>query len=334
MHAMTVCGVFAIAGILVLELSVLPPAGSLSAYTTDHENLQNIPLLQGSRNSTPEGPVGEGGVAVVDGSVLRAIGGPSDDGEEVLPENGAISVYIVKEGDSLSEIADMFGVSMNTIVWANDLGEKKIITPGQKLVILPVSGVRYTIKKGDTLSSIAKAFKGDENEIKQYNDIYNDNALVVGETIVIPGGDMTRDHAPKSSTQPSQTSPAPSRPAPSSQPTYAGFYRHPIPSAVKTQGIHGYNAIDLAAPVGTPIMATAGGTVIISRQNGWNGGYGNYVVIRHSNGTQSLYAHNSRNAVGVGQTVVQGQVIAYIGSTGNSTGPHVHFEIRGASNPF
>ena len=91
--------------------------------------------------------------------------------------------------------------------------------------------------------------------------------------------------------------------------------------------------MDLAAPTGTPILASAIGEVIISR-TGWNGGYGNYVVIAHSNGTQTVYAHNSSNIVYAGQTVVQGQVIGYVGSTGRSTGAHLHFEVRGAKNPF
>ena len=74
--------------------------------------------------------------------------------------------------------------------------------------------------------------------------------------------------------------------------------------------------------------------MIISREGGWNGGYGNYIVIKHGNGTQTLYAHNSRNVVKEGQTVTRGQLIGYVGSTGKSTGSHVHFEIRGAKNPF
>jgi murein DD-endopeptidase MepM/ murein hydrolase activator NlpD len=104
---------------------------------------------------------------------------------------------------------------------------------------------------------------------------------------------------------------------------------------VRTQGVHGYNAVDLGAAVGTPFMASAAGEVIVARATGWNGGYGQYVVIRHDNGTQTLYSHASGIVVGVGQRVVQGQVIGYVGSTGRSTGPHLHFEIRGGPrNPF
>jgi murein DD-endopeptidase MepM/ murein hydrolase activator NlpD len=113
-----------------------------------------------------------------------------------------------------------------------------------------------------------------------------------------------------------------------------GWLSYPAPGAVKTQGIHGYNAVDLAASVGTPIRAAAAGEVIVSKNSGWNGGYGQYIVIRHSNGAQTLYGHLSANSVGVGAYVSQGEVIGLMGNTGKSTGPHLHFEVRGATNPF
>jgi murein DD-endopeptidase MepM/ murein hydrolase activator NlpD len=108
-----------------------------------------------------------------------------------------------------------------------------------------------------------------------------------------------------------------------------------MPGAIITQGLHGWNGIDLGAARGTPIHAAAGGTVIVARSGGaWNGGYGNYVVITHSNGTQTLYGHMKSVIVSPGQGVSAGQVIGYEGSTGASTGPHLHFEVRGAANPF
>jgi murein DD-endopeptidase MepM/ murein hydrolase activator NlpD len=103
---------------------------------------------------------------------------------------------------------------------------------------------------------------------------------------------------------------------------------------VRTQGIHGYNGVDLAAGVGTPILAAAGGEVIVAKGSGWNGGYGNYVVIKHPNGTQTLYAHMSSTAISSGAQVSGGEVIGYVGNTGRSTGSHLHFEVRGAKNPF
>jgi murein DD-endopeptidase MepM/ murein hydrolase activator NlpD len=115
----------------------------------------------------------------------------------------------------------------------------------------------------------------------------------------------------------------------------AGYYMAPLAHYIETQGIHGYNGVDLAAPVGTPIMASAAGEVIVAKASGYNGGYGGYVVIQHSNGSQTLYAHQSRVGVSVGESVSQGEVIGYVGSTGRSTGAHLHFEIRnGVRNPF
>jgi murein DD-endopeptidase MepM/ murein hydrolase activator NlpD len=113
----------------------------------------------------------------------------------------------------------------------------------------------------------------------------------------------------------------------------AGFI-HPVPGAVRTQGIHGNNGVDFAAGHGTTIRAAAAGEVIVSKSSGWNGGYGQYVVIRHNNGTQTLYAHFSENYVGVGAYVAQGEAIGAMGNTGRSTGTHLHFEVRGARNPF
>jgi murein DD-endopeptidase MepM/ murein hydrolase activator NlpD len=94
------------------------------------------------------------------------------------------------------------------------------------------------------------------------------------------------------------------------------------------------NGIDLANSCGLPVAASAHGKVLIARTSGWNGGYGKYVVLAHSNGTQTLYAHLASIVVTPGQEIPRGVPIGSIGSTGNSTGCHVHFEIRGAKNPF
>ena len=114
-----------------------------------------------------------------------------------------------------------------------------------------------------------------------------------------------------------------------------GYFIEPLAAGIyhKTQGLHGHNAVDLGAPKGTPIMAAASGEVIISRM-GWNGGYGNYIVIQHNNNTQTVYGHASKLLVSEGDMVKQGEIIALLGSTGESTGPHLHVEVRGGKNPF
>ena len=294
------------------------------AAVIQYNNSQKMTILEATKTANPS--TGGGEVLIVaDGTALEAPEDPSS-GEVFQPNNGQISVYIVREGDTLSQIANMFEVSVNTIKWANNL-EKNVISEGQTLVVLPVSGVRHTIKSGDTVASIAKKYAADEKEIIQFNDLSGSNPkLMAGAVVIVPDAII-----PTSS--PSSSGSAGGGKL-SNLPAYEGYYTKPVPGARKTQGIHGYNGVDFGSPIGTPVLAAASGKVIISKNSGWNGGYGNYVTISHSNGTQTLYAHLSRNAVVQNTDIEKGQVIGYVGSTGKSTGPHLHFEVRGAKNPF
>jgi LysM repeat protein len=300
---------------------------SRTPEVVEPKNSQTMSLLEGRANTNTT-PSKTPRLAIVDGSALSSEG---DGGESFVDVGksgtGQISVYIVRKGDTLPAIAKMFGVSTNTIVWANDLKGSKIVE-GQELVILPISGVRHTVKKGDTLKSIATKYKADMNDVLAYNDITVDTKLVPGSIIIVPDGEISASSS--SSTSSSGTK----NPSISNVPSYAGYYMRPISGGRKTQGIHGHNGVDLASSMGTPIMAAAKGTVIVSKTGGYNGGYGTYVVISHPNGTQTLYGHLSSNNVGVGQSVEQGQVIGGMGNSGKSTGVHLHFEVRGAKNPF
>lgn len=242
--------------------------------------------------------------------------------------NTQISLYVVRSGDTVSGIAKMFNVSVNTIMWANDISKAKGLQVGQNLIILPVTGITYTVKKGDTIKKIVSTYKADLNEVLSYNDISLDSTLVAGQTILIPDAEI------KIST-PTKIVYGNNPAHDTGGPNLVGYYIRPIDGGKKSQGLHGYNGIDLAGvPVGTPIHAAAAGKVIASMSSGYNGGYGHYVIISHGNGTQTLYGHMSRNDVSVGQYVEQGQTIGALGNTGKSTGPHIHFEIRGAKNPF
>jgi LysM repeat protein len=285
----------------------------------------DVPLLAANPHPNPVGARGGADIVVDDGALISSGPVGKDDVTTLGLTTSEISVYTVREGDTVSMIAEMFGVTTNTILWANDLPSARAIQPGDSLVILPIPGVQYKIKRGDTIATIARTFSGDPAEILAYNQL-QENELQAGVTIIIPGGTVPQ---PVRATSPTRTAAASSGSAAGS----AGF-THPLPGSLRTQGIHGFNAVDLAAPVGTPIRAAAGGEVIVSKMGGWNGGYGNYIVIRHPSGTQTLYAHNSENAVSVGQTVARGEVIGYVGNTGRSTGSHLHFEVRGAKNPF
>jgi LysM repeat protein len=294
---------------------------------TSNANAQIVPLLKAVLHTDPSSPRGGGDIVVENGALV-----PSGDASEKKTEsnirtgNGEINVYVVREGDTLSQIAEMFNVSAKTVLWANNVNDPTKIRPGDALVILPITGVRHVVKSGDTLASIAKKYNGDVGDILSYNQLASAASIQVGDTVVVPDGTMAAP-APIKKGSPVQTTGG------TSIASGAGF-THPLPGSVRTQGIHGYNGVDLAAAAGTPILAAAGGTVIISKSSGWNGGYGNYVVIKHPNGTQTLYAHNNSNAVVSGATVQAGQVVGYVGSTGRSTGSHLHFEVRGAKNPF
>ncbi len=294
-------------------------------------NSQTMPLLQAPQSSNPADSMAVGGAVInfVDDSAILPVVGPMGSIADVdTYKLDQITTYTVHKGDSISEIADMFGVSANTIYWANNLKRGGIIKTGDVLVILPVTGIQYEIKKGDTIKSLAKKFKSDAEEIIAFNNLPVDGSFSIGETIIIPDAEITVSSVSSGSSGSS------ARLRGSGGPEMLDYYARPINGGRKSQGLHGYNGVDLADSCGTPVFASAAGTVIIARSSGWNGGYGKYVVISHPNGTQTLYAHFSDVKVVVGQYAPQGLYIGNIGNTGNSTGCHVHFEIRGAKNPF
>ncbi len=297
-------------------------------------NSQNIPLPEAAVNSDPNPHKYDDNTPLLsyDNALYAEIGPQGTVSDVENRVSSEISLYTVRQGDTLSKVADMFDVSENTIMWANELGKNSVLKEGDMLVILPISGIRYTVKNGDTLKGIVLKYKSNLEEVLQYNDLTLSSTLVIGDTIVIPDAEPTNLFLPKIA----QTRKIVTNKAHDTNGTYyPGFYIRPISGGVKSQNLHGYNAIDLAAPVGTVIRASASGKVISSISNGnWNGGYGNYVIISHSNGSQTLYAHNQKNFVRIGDYVEQGEMIAKIGMTGKTTGPHVHFEIRGAKNAF
>jgi LysM repeat protein len=295
--------------------------GSSDESQTITKNIQNMSLLVAVATPPTDGKSNH--VPVVEKDALVSDLGPSGSTVDSLaykPTSDQISIYVVRPGDTISQIAEMFDVTVNTIKWGNDL-PSNTLTVGQTLIILPISGVQHVVIKGDTLASVAKKYKGDADEIADYNNLQKDEPLAVGSTIIIPDGEVSAPPSVIGSFI-------------SGLKEFIGYYLRPIIGGRKTQGIHGHNGVDLAAPIGTPILAAADGDVIISRFGGWNGGYGNYIVIRHGNGTQTLYAHASAINVSSGDFVKQGNVIGAVGNSGKSTGPHLHFEIRGAKNPF
>ncbi len=243
-----------------------------------------------------------------------------------------IDVYVVRKGDSVAAIADMFGITADTVYSANDLPKGSKVKEGDILIILPFSGVEYTVKKGDTLKGIANKFKVPSGDILGFNDI-NGSKITVGQKLMIPGGEIQTEvkKVAKKTTGKSSGGSIPLYVENTSTNTN-GYFIKPIPCRL-TQGRHDRYAVDMGCRTsGTPIHAAAEGEVIFAKV-GWNGAFGNLVIIRHPNGTQTFYAHQSKIAVSKGDHVNQGDVIGYVGNTGRSTGPHLHFEVRGAKNP-
>jgi len=242
-----------------------------------------------------------------------------------------ITYYTVKVGDTLSGLAKSFGVSINTIIWQNGLSAKSVIRPGDKLTILPVSGTLHKVKSGDSLSKIAKLYKADANAIANFNNLKGDR-VVIGQSLIIPGGQQPATVA----SQVSQT--ISKNLKPKVQQVFSNVkktIKDNVGSGTMTWPTVGHritqyyslrhNGLDIANKVGTPIYAAAGGKVEIAA-TGWNGGYGNTVLINHGK-LKTRYGHFSRLYVKAGQTVEKGQVIGEMGSTGRSTGSHLHFEV-------
>lgn len=237
-----------------------------------------------------------------------------------------IEDYKVKSGDTLSSIAQEKGISTDTIKWANDLTGDSI-KPGQILKILPVAGVSYIVKAGDTLESVAKKFSAEQQPILDFpfNDIPDDLSLKVGQLLIVPDGTPPQIATPKPKPQPQYLAQGPGSPAFAAP--GGGTFIWPAGGSL-TQYFSWYHpGIDVANRSAPGIAASDGGTVMVA---GWpdSSGYGNRVIIDHGNGYTSLYAHMSNIYVSAGQTISRGQLIGQMGSTGRSTGTHLHLEIR------
>jgi murein DD-endopeptidase MepM/ murein hydrolase activator NlpD len=288
-------------------------------------NSQNMALLQAAISPNQNSSSTDGEITIVGGTSLLPDTQKPADTKNVNEDQ--ISMYVVRKGDTLPAIAKMFGVSVNTVRWGNDIKDSTI-SVGQTLVILPISGIQHTVKSGDTLQSIANKYKGSLDEILQYNNLSKNAKLAVGDIIVVPDGEVASVSTGSSSGVGTK--------APS-YPVYSGYYMRPLVGGIKTQGLHDKYAVDFASAYGTNILASAEGDVLIARGSGYNGGYGSYIVLKHPNGTQTLYGHLSAVLVNPGDHVEQGQVIGKMGNTGRVNGPtgiHLHFEVRGARNPF
>jgi len=254
---------------------------------------------------------------------------PPEAAPEKPSERTDTIVYTVEAGDTISRIANKFGISINTILWENDLRATSVIKPGNQLRILPTSGIAHTVTRGQTLGQIARLYDIDESKILETNGLSNPNQIAAGAKLIIPGGSQLASASPAQTVnrqvstslkqiitdkKSASVIPAGGRmvwPTAGYRITQYYSWRH--------------TGVDIANKIGTPIYAADSGVVTSVGYN--RGGYGNQIIIDHGGGKQTRYAHLSSFDVKTGNRVTKGQYIGAMGSTGRSTGPHLHFEV-------
>lgn len=263
---------------------------------------------------------GESAIIVQDGTALVKPNIPSMMSGKTRNE---IESYTVQPGDTVSTIAAQFSVSIDTILWENNLGPFDYIKPGQKLSILPTTGVSYKVKSGDTLLKIAQKYNVDAEQILEFNKLSGFSNIALGQILIVPGGRIIYNTpAPKPKLAPIQnifTGP------PSSGMNLAMVWpttTHRISQYYSWR----HTGLDINGDFGDPIWAVADGVVEASYCTRWD--YGCHVIIDHGGGKKTLYGHAQKLLVKAGQAVKKGQLIMEEGSTGRSTGSHLHFEVR------
>lgn len=250
------------------------------------------------------------------GDTLGGAANPSGELVEWVAQDAEIITHTVKDKETVSDIARIYGVSVETILWANALRQSSIIRPGDELKFPSLSGILHRVRSGETLSGIASAYGVNIERITAANRGLT-ASINPGDEIIIPGGRLA---APTLRALPLST---------------AAYFIMPT-TGLNWGRYHRVNATDIANVCGTPVWAAASG-IVTQVAYGWNGGYGNLIRISHPNGMQTLYAHMQTILVRTGAPVSQGEQIGTIGNTGRTHGPtgcHLHFEVRGGVNPF
>jgi len=240
-----------------------------------------------------------------------------------------VDTYMVVENDTVGSIAERFGLSVETILWANDLGPDDFLQIGQELKIPAIDGVVHVVQSGDTLWEIADAYSVDFAEIAAQNLDVDASALQPGDILLIPGAEPRVRRAGMVASRGEERSSAGGSfthwPTYGVLTDYFGWRVHPVYGTD-----HFHDGMDIGVPEGTPVGAAARGRVTFA---GWLGGYGLSIKIDHGDGIVTMYAHLSEVSVESGQTVGGGDLIGYSGNTGTSTGPHLHFTVFVGGSP-
>jgi murein DD-endopeptidase MepM/ murein hydrolase activator NlpD len=257
-------------------------------------------------------------------SVLSSSTQSTDISTNFSDVRGDIIDYTVQKGDTVSSIAEKFGITSDTIRWQNNLQSKDSIKEGQVLQILPVIGVSHVVKEGDTVYSIAKKYDVDPQVIVNYpfNTFKNDETfeLAIGQTIIVPDGVKPEEVLWSPIARVKQITPD------AGTVVASGIFVWPTGGTITQRFVWYHPGLDIANRSMPDVLAADSGTVVIA---GWpdNSGYGNRIILDHGNGYRTLYGHLSKIYVVPGQTVARGNAIGKMGSTGRSTGPHLHFEV-------
>ena len=233
--------------------------------------------------------------------------------------------YVVLNGDSISRIASQFGVSVQTVLYENGLTETDYIKPGQTLSILPTTGIKHTVKDGETLGAIANKYEVGLEAILEFNEIEVPDDILAGEVIIIPEGKIEVSQTAIASYNRVEIETAS---APEDFAAATGNLIWPLPTRQVTQYYSSrHRALDISNSQRPQFWSSQDGIVELS---GWQGGYGNTIIVNHGNGLKTRYAHASELYVSAGDAVTKGQVIGRVGNTGRTyglTGNHLHYEV-------
>ena len=332
-HVVLVLIVIGAVGIYASELDIRFPTLLIDYSKLDQPEFVSLRDDSHSINSVVLAPEGN----ILSDQITRTINIrthiPSRPRQDVI-------VYTVRSGDTLFGISEKYGITPETILWSNPIlkDDPHLLRPDQELLISPVTGVLRIVYEGDTLEGLASVYRANVEDIMNWpgNHLDPDNPeLIEGDVIVVPGGerDFVQWTVPRLAR--SKLNPLPIGAGPGA--CSGGYQGGAVGSGgfIWPAGNHylsGFNysgyhpALDIAAGYGVPIYAADSGVVVFAGWSNW--GFGYMVVVDHGNGWQTLYSHLSQWNVNCGQSVYRGNVLGLAGSTGNSSGPHLHFEIN------
>jgi LysM repeat protein len=294
--------------------------------TFDDPEVKFAQTLEGNAVVAPMQPT----IDVVDRSTGENISQTS------TPSSQKPFIYTVEDGDTIASIASKYKISTNTILSVNGLGSTDVIKSGDHLTILPVTGVLYTVKGGDTVLSIADTYNTKATEIVSANGLEDSSKIALGQKLIIPNAEAPARQVPVIVSQNTKTArDAGDEPTPAPQKeevkSSSGFGWPTITRHISQYFKNGHTGIDIDNRSMPSVFAAQDGTVEFA---GWLGAYGNLIIVNHGGGLTAYYAHLSKFYIAKGAQVKKGDAIAKMGSTGHSTGPHVHFEVRRFGQPI